>query len=240
MLAISGLSGFDTSQDGGRDIYTSVLLHCDGTDAATSFPDSGGSHTIVANGDAQVDTAQSKFGGASALCDGTGDYLSTTGVTSFGSGAWAIDHWVRFAALPANTKYMPMPSLQNAAVMDGLVLLNTAAVYKLNLYLSSNGTTHDIANAHVGTSTSWAINTWYHIALTFDGAKYRSFVNGVADDTVTSATVVGGAMTGFYAGSQLGAPAPMVAMNGWYDEIRLSIGHPRWTAAFTVPASAYF
>ena len=43
---------------------TKLLLHMDGADTSTDFEDKSPSgHTITAQGDAQVDTAQSKFGG---------------------------------------------------------------------------------------------------------------------------------------------------------------------------------
>lgn len=55
--------------------YTKLLLHSDGIDGSTNFTDVMG-HAIFANGNAQIDTAQFKFGGASALFDGAGDGIS--------------------------------------------------------------------------------------------------------------------------------------------------------------------
>lgn len=85
---------------GGNDQYTKLLLHCDGADASTTFTDaSQAAHgNATPNGNAQVDTAQSKFGGASALFDGTGDFLSYADHADwhFGSGDFMADFWVRF------------------------------------------------------------------------------------------------------------------------------------------------
>jgi hypothetical protein len=54
---------------------------------ASTYPDSGNNGKIVtANGDAKISTAQSKFGGASALFDGTGDYLSSADDSSLEMG----------------------------------------------------------------------------------------------------------------------------------------------------------
>src|SRR5690606_25450842 len=54
-----------------------LLLHMDGADGSTMFIDSSANGlTVTANGNAQIDTAQSKFGGAAALFDGNGDYLA--------------------------------------------------------------------------------------------------------------------------------------------------------------------
>ena len=58
------------------DAYTKSLLHFDGTDASTTFTDESGK-TWTAHGNAQIDTAQSVFGGASGYFDGSGDYITT-------------------------------------------------------------------------------------------------------------------------------------------------------------------
>ncbi|MCP5011181.1 MAG: hypothetical protein GY942_14465, partial [Aestuariibacter sp.] len=48
---------------GAYDSYTKLMLHCDGADASTTFTDDSASgHTVTPVADAQIDTAQSKFG----------------------------------------------------------------------------------------------------------------------------------------------------------------------------------
>src|SRR5262245_3032440 len=57
----------------GNDASTKVLLSFDGADASTTITDTaagGAAHTWTAAGNAQIDTAQFKFGGSSLLCDG--------------------------------------------------------------------------------------------------------------------------------------------------------------------------
>ena len=54
------------SSEYSSDANTQLLLHCNGTDTSTTFIDSGNTgHTVTANGNAQLDTAQKKFGTAS-------------------------------------------------------------------------------------------------------------------------------------------------------------------------------
>ena len=54
-----------------------LLLHCNGADESTAFIDTSNSaHTITANGNAQVDTSEKKFGSGSLLLDGSNDSLS--------------------------------------------------------------------------------------------------------------------------------------------------------------------
>lgn len=88
------------------DANTQLLLHCNGTDTSTSFPDSGNTgHTVTANGNAQVDTSFKQFGTGSLLLDGTGDYLSIPDSEDWnmGDGTFTIDFWVRFNALPTSS-----------------------------------------------------------------------------------------------------------------------------------------
>ena len=61
----------------GIDEYVKVLLHFNGSNESQVFTDSSPSpHTFSAVGNAQISTAQSKFGGSSYLGDGNGDYIT--------------------------------------------------------------------------------------------------------------------------------------------------------------------
>ena len=53
-------------------VTSSLLLHCDGTNGSTSFPDSATpANTLTANGSAQVTTTGPKFGTGSLSCGNT-------------------------------------------------------------------------------------------------------------------------------------------------------------------------
>src|SRR5687768_6144765 len=82
------------------EVYTVALLHMDGADGSTTFTDESGK-TWTARGDAQIDTAQSVFGGASGRLDGNGDFVDTPDHADwdFGSGDFTLDLRVRFAAV---------------------------------------------------------------------------------------------------------------------------------------------
>jgi hypothetical protein len=75
----------------------SLLLHGDGTNGSTTITDSSLTpKTVTAVGNAQISTAQSKFGGASILLDGSGDYLDVGSNSAFGYGLsdFTIETWV--------------------------------------------------------------------------------------------------------------------------------------------------
>src|SRR5690606_34123168 len=71
----------------------SSLLHFNGSNGSTTFTDEKGVGW-TASGDAEISTAQSKFGGSSLSLDGTGDWLdaSNAGFT-FGTGDFTIEAW---------------------------------------------------------------------------------------------------------------------------------------------------
>jgi len=167
----------------GNDGYTKLLLHCDGTDAATSFPDASASaYTVTANGNAQVDTAQSVFGGASALFDGTGDFLSIPDHADleFGAGDFTIDLRARFNALPGAGVTQTLVRKGRVADADPSYswnLVNTAGVYSLNFQASVDGST--IPTSFFNTWTTPSTATWYHLTVVRTGTTCRMFVDGV-------------------------------------------------------------
>ena len=71
-------ASFSTVTPGEKYFYqNSLLLSADGSNGSTAIVDSSANaHTITANGDAQISTTQSKFGGSSMYFDGTGDLFS--------------------------------------------------------------------------------------------------------------------------------------------------------------------
>ena len=104
-----------------------ALLNFNGTDASTTMLDDFG-NTWTASGDAQLDTAQQKFGSASLLLDGTGDYISSTNFTSLGPDSWEISFWFRINALPG---------VGSTALL--FTFFNAAGNFPINLNISNSG-----------------------------------------------------------------------------------------------------
>jgi len=196
-----------------------------------------GGHGPTAYGDAQIDTAQSKFGGASGLFDGTGDYLSVPDSDDwyFGTGDFTIDFWVRFNALPSvsyrSSIYSQWQDANNLFLAD---LLNNAGTYQWTMKLVSGGSSLFEFQYN---AVSLATNTWYHGAYVRSGTTFYVFQNGNLITTGTSAASI----PDFSATVQIGRlyTYDVHALNGWLDEFRISKGVARWTSNFTPPTSAY-
>jgi len=77
----------------GIDKYTKIMLHNNGIDASTTFIDySYSPKTVTANGNAQIDTAQKKFGTGSCLLDASsGTFLSLANSADFNPGGEDLD-----------------------------------------------------------------------------------------------------------------------------------------------------
>lgn len=213
-----------------------ALLHFNGTNLATlsggnwttgNEPGDDYGNTWTTNGDAKLDTSQKQFGTASVVLDGTGDFLEcapTNGFSFTRDGSWTVEGWFRWNVLPS-VQNQTMFSLGQSATDFGILLeLNdTAAVKKLRLSLSSNGTSADITSLTLGTSTTWVINTWYHIAITYDAlaGKYFVYKDGVSEAalTITSALAVAQIIK---ARIGMRLDGTLQQLNGWADEARFS------------------
>jgi hypothetical protein len=231
------LSGFGAgARLAGIDEFTKLMLHCDGTDASTSFPDSSaGAKTVTANGNAQVDTAQSKFGGASGLFDGTGDYLSVPDSADwdFGSGDFTIDLWVRSTTTSGDHVIIERasPSIDPGAA--AFLIDMTGGNFRF--LASADGATYGVAILSMG---AVAADTWAHLAVTRSGSDIRTFKDGALIASTTSASALFDVAFPVMIGA--GSNGSVIAgWNGWIDEVRISKGVARWTAAFTPPDEPY-
>lgn len=202
-----------------------LLAHCNGADGSTSFPDSGDTgHTITANGHCQVDTAQSKFGGASALFDGTGDYLSVASHSDFGfgTGDFTIDFWLRLNSF--------------ASPVDLFVWGTSDIQCRFNLHTSGGGRLDVFFGGTGGNSVNhtFSTGTWYHIACTRASGTVKVFVDGTQKDSFTASGSISTAAIRFGIYHD-GSTFPL---NGWMDEIAIR-NEAIWTSGFTPPTEAY-
>jgi len=229
-------------QDGNNCV---LMLHFDGADTATSTIDASlSNHTVTFVGNAQLDTAQSKFGSASLLCDGTGDYISLEDSAdfNFGTGDFTIDFWVRFATIPAtDSDYQFLWSQYE----------DSGDYAYCNLYNNGTGKTTlgfglrlDGVDKGVYIMTNdWATlatDTWYHLAFERTTTTGKIFIDGVSQ-TLTESTAFGTNDVGDKAGPWIvGGHTlnPNNGMNGWIDEFRISKGTALWTANFTAPIAS--
>jgi len=212
----------------------SLLLHGNGANNSTAFIDSSSnSHTVTANGDAQISTAQSKFGGASMYFDGTGDYLSLADDTSLhlGSDNFTFEFWTY---LDSTDGHFINKRVSTAANVQYLYLRLSGG--SLLLWATSNGSNWDIAaNFNFG-NTAMSTGQWYHIALVRNGTEISTYVDGTkSPNTITSSAAIhnGGANP-----LRICGDVPYNGyLNGYIDDFRLTQGVARYTSNFTPPTA---
>lgn len=204
-----------------------LLVHCDGADASTTFTDSVGRHTVTRNGSAEVDTAQSKFGGASAKFVGPSAYLSSDGSSdfSFGTGDFTIDLWVRFNTQTGTHVLYDSRTGSGAPSRAPLI-----ATVNTNTWIF-----HDAAGIVID-SGAIGINTaqWYHVAVARASGSTRMFIDGTQrGSTYADSNNYGIASVSPTIGGYGGE-----GTDGWIDEVRVHKGTALWVQNFAVPTAA--
>lgn len=224
----------------GNDSYVVSLLHMEGADASGVFNDSanGSGHAWTPRGTAQIDTAQFKFGAASGLFDGNSDWIDTPDHAdwNFGSGAFTIDFWVRWAALPASGNYqMLVTQYKDVNNRWGIFVVNNGGVF--TTYFNAYGGSGNIEVGKI--SPGLVINTWYHIAVVRTGNTWKIFQDGTQCGTdVTNDKTIPDLAALLYIGI-FGTYSTPAYFNGWIDEFRISKGIARWTSGFSVPTTPH-
>lgn len=202
---------------------TSLLLHGNGADGSTVFTDETGK-TVTAYGNARISTAQSKFGGASAYFDGTGDYLTCTDATLvFGTGDFTIACFIYLPSTPIGS-FAAIVDIRSAGIAQaGSVLFHVNSSRQLGYW----------SFALVSAANALPLNAWVHCAICRKLGVTQLFIDGivvgsVADtgDKVASQCMIGAVYDG-----------ANPAFNGYIDDLHIIKGIALYTSAFTPPTA---
>ena len=175
---------------------------------------------FTASGNAQLSTAEKKFGTASLLLDGTGDFVTTSYTSSLlTSSEWGVDFWVYSSTLTSQTAHL----------WDGQ---NSNSGFALRI---SSGTLQVIKDGAIARSVTGQLsnNTWHHIRLQRRFAFTEVFVDGF--------------LRGQQAGAGYNAHTYVIGakengseeFTGYIDEFRASTPTGLSAASFTPETEAY-
>jgi hypothetical protein len=217
------------------DGFSVSLLHCDGSDASTTITDETGK-TWTARGNAQIDTGQSVFGGASLQFDNSGDSADTPDSADWqldggsNSNEWTVEWRLR---IPVTLGGGTMGQFSQRGTTNNrwdIFCFNNNLVFEVK---SLGSTIISISNAF-----NPSIDTWYGLAVVKQGTTgYKMFVDG---------TQVGSTQTDTDTIPDFGGVLALHTFDGtastfacWMDEIRISKGIARYTSNYTLATQPF-
>ena len=184
--------------------------------SADALTPTGGS-AFTADGNAQLSTAQAKFGSASLLLDGTDDFVTSDDNIDLSSGDFTVDMWIR----PTNvTGY------------KGLWQSGTSSL--LNVYLIGDQVQGTVAGSTTLflSSTRISANVWTMISVEREGNVHRLYINGVLEQSSSTANRPD---DGVFSIGKNG----FGDFNGYIDETRVSTVARYSGSSFTEPTTAF-
>jgi hypothetical protein len=210
---------------------TELLIPANGTNGSTTFTDgSSNALTITANGNAQISTTQSKFGGSSGYFDGSGDYLSLSAFDGwgFGNGAWTVEFWIN----TTDTDFDPIAAFNPSAPYEGWGIRIQNGLVK---FFQSDGASSD---GHDTVSGTTGVNdgAWHHVALisTSGSNAVSCYIDGTLAGSHTFTVAISTSGQALRVGADTNT-SPSRPLNGYIDDLRITKGVVRYTSDFTPP-----
>ena len=210
-----------TSVTAGDEYFNDVtlLLPMDGDNNGTVFTDSKG-HTITRNGNAITTTSVYKWGGSSALFDGSGDYLVVSDSSDYDmSDDFTIECWAKW-----NLNSESASPVFNIVMPSGNMILYKFGGNKLCLSISG---ANRITGPNTLTDTNWhylalkrASNT---LTLAMDGSQIGTYSYSTSMSP-SSIQVAAWSAAGYY-------------LDGYIDDFRITKNIAR--DIFSVPVAAF-
>lgn len=212
-------------------VFLSSFDGADGSTAATD--DSLYAHTISFHDNAQIDTAQSKFGGASLLVDGGSGFFDrvtcpTAAEFDLGASSFTIECFLRLANVGlqigtiAGVWESTIPNLCYRFDVSGTNLL----------FQSGNGAA---GGPTLSVAHGMSVDTQYHVACERnESGLVRLYRDGVVLGSSTNTNTFGTPSTPFHIGSRAdGGPLKV-----HIDELRFA-RRPWYDGAFTPPSAPF-
>ena len=191
-------------------------------------------HTVTIVGGASISNSQYKFDGGSLDLDGAGDYITVADHDdwNFGTGDFTIEMFTRFndvTSLKTEGLYYQKHNSGSGEVRILTGVDGDGALLTFQINDGSSQLTGILAYPDL------VIDTWYHIAGVRYGNLFTLYLNGADVGNATSSGTCPNLDQTVYIGH-----APIgSSFNGYLDEVRISKGIARYTAAFTPPTAAF-
>ena len=218
-----------------------LLLHCDGTNGSTVFPDSSvNNFTVLNNGNVvAVSTSSPEFGtgcaalGASSASTHLSVPVTLAGPLDSGTGAFTVELWFKWTGTVTGGAIMGDQDLSGGTFKWFINVTTTTASFQVEY----GGGTSSASTSPI----SFVTGTWYSLAAQYSGGVNGTltiFLNGVAGPTQTLGTGRSPVATKGHIAIG-GAPAIETSSAGMeLDEIRFTVGLARYSGNYT-PAGPF-
>jgi hypothetical protein len=190
-------------------------------------------------GNAQISTSVSKFGGGSMAFDGSGDRLTIPYTNDFldvgvNGQNFTIEAWIYPTNAMASTGQILSKGGGAASwsTSNGAQYQWSITSSALSWQFNSGGSPITVNGGSV------TLNSWQHVAVTFDGTTTRTFLNGVVQSTSTSNYTAPTTRNVQYIGMTQSIGFTQEYF-GNIDDLRITKGYARYTSNFTPPTAAF-
>jgi hypothetical protein len=214
----------------------SLLLHGDGTNGSTTIVDSSPSpKTVTAVGNAQISTAQSKFGGASILVgnpsSSTGSFLSVDSSDDLILGnTWTVELWWYLLTAGTGSDRNAVLGTSSLGSEGNLGIYQESVTPYINVRAGAAGS--DVRSSN----NSVVANQWQFIAVSCLNNVATIYINGIQDGT---GPINGPVTVPVESIGRVGASFSAYDTNGYIDDLRITKGVARYTANFTPPTAPF-
>ena len=209
-------------------VPTAPLTNITNTSLLLNFTNAGiydatSKNDLETVGNAQISTAQSKFGGSSMAFDGTGDWLLIPDqpIQRIGTGNFTIEGWV----------------YRNSSGTYGLIGKGTGTTGWLVSLNSSNQVVFTYGSSTITSTGTVSATTWTHIAVVREGTstnQTKIYINGTNDGTGTVSTDFNQTNSMYVGADRTGGSAA----NAYMQDVRVT-NYARYTSNFTAPTAAF-
>jgi len=210
---------------------TSLLLNM----ANAGIYDAAAQNDVTTAGSAVTAVTPAKWPPSSMSFNGSNSYAQVLSNPAFtlGTSNFTIEFWVYFNSVAAAQTVVG----RHITTAAGDWAIYTASTGSLNYYLSSNGSTWNLANqVSIG---SISTGTWYYVALVRNGSVFTPYIGTTPGSAPTAGTTTTTSSALFATTQALTVGAAnnsLTFLNGYVQDFRFTVGVAR--SITTVPSAA--
>ena len=186
--------------------------------------------TITPVGDAQISTAESKFGGASLLVSRSSNdklVVNSDGTFAFSENDFTFELYTYITTL--STPSMTIFDSRSSSINNVPSVFVNQGVFR---YFANSG-------YRITGTTTVATNTWYHVAVVKNNGVTKLYVNGIQEGSDFTDTINYADSGAIHIGGRFEVfNNSLIGITGHIDEFRIS-NTARYTANFTPPTEPF-